>query len=234
MPAPPQRRPPTIQPLPVAAPRLQAPELPAAPAVQPEPPVAMPTPAPRAARALDATPMALPQMPSPSLPAPVAVQAEPAPVAVPAAPLRAAPAVLAPAAVAAPSADSSAAATATPSFDVAAPAGAVSPLETPRSGLGTPQAGARLGHDVATAPSLPASAPRLNLELPRARGGEISSRGSMGLLQLLPRPPETKSKLSQDIEKAAKPDCRSAYAGLGLLAAIPLAVDAARDKGCKW
>ena len=140
--------------------------------------------------------------------------------------------LVAPAAVATPAVERSTAAA--PSFDVAAPAGAASPLETPRSGVGTPQAGARLGHDVATAPSLPASAPRLNLDLPRARGGEISSRGSMGLLQLLPRPPETKSKLSQDIEKAAKPDCRNAYAGLGLLAAIRLAVDAARDKGCEW
>ncbi|MBL0150085.1 MAG: hypothetical protein IPP87_15820 [Ideonella sp.] len=122
----------------------------------------------------------------------------------------------------------------TPEFNVAAPAGVGGPNEAPRPGLGTPEAGARLGHDVATAPTLPASAPRLNLDLPRARGGEISSRGSMGLLQLLPRPPETKSKLTEGIEKAAKPDCRNAYAGLGLLAVLPLAVDAVRDKGCKW
>jgi hypothetical protein len=99
---------------------------------------------------------------------------------------------------------------------------------------GAPDAGARVGHDVATAPSLPASAPRLNLELVRPRGGMISSQGSRGLLQMLPHPPETQSKLARDIEKAAKADCRQAYNRMGLLAVVPLAVDAARDKGCRW
>jgi hypothetical protein len=50
----------------------------------------------------------------------------------------------------------------------------------------------------------------------------------------MPHPPETKSKLTEGIEKAAKPDCRQAYAGMGLAAVVPLAIDAARDKGCKW
>ena len=76
--------------------------------------------------------------------------------------------------------------------------------------------------------------PRLNLNLPSARGGELSSMGSRGALQLLPRPPEVKNKLAEDIEKAARADCRKAYAGNGLLALAPLAVDAARDKGCRW
>jgi hypothetical protein len=99
---------------------------------------------------------------------------------------------------------------------------------------GAVDAGARRGHDVATPLSLPASAPRLNLELARPRGGEISRQGPGGMLQLLPHPPDVKSKLARDIEKAARPDCRTAYAGLGLLAVVPLAVDAARSKGCGW
>jgi hypothetical protein len=42
-------------------------------------------------------------------------------------------------------------------------------------------------------------------------------------------------KLGRDIEKAARSDCRSAYSGAGLLAVVPLAIDAARkDGGCKW
>ena len=85
-----------------------------------------------------------------------------------------------------------------------------------------------------TPPSLASSAPRLNLNLPTARGGELSSMGSRGALQLMPRPPEVKSKLAEDIEKAARADCRKAYAGSGLLALGSLAVDAARDKGCRW
>jgi hypothetical protein len=93
-----------------------------------------------------------------------------------------------------------------------------------------------VGIDQATPPSAAASVPpRLNLELPRVRGGELSRGASAGMLPLLPRPPELPGKLGRDIEKTAKPDCRTAYSGAGLLAVVPLAVDAARkDGGCKW
>ena len=103
-------------------------------------------------------------------------------------------------------------------------------------GLAAPDAGSRLGHDVATAPSAPASAPRLNLQLNRPRGSELS-RGSMagGALPVLPRPPEVDDKLGRQIEKTAKADCRSAYAAAGLLAVVPLAIEAVRkDSGCRW
>ena len=106
---------------------------------------------------------------------------------------------------------------------------------SPGSSAGRPDAGAQLGHDVATAPSAPASAPRLNLDLPRTRGGELSRQSSLGVLSLLPRPPELPDKLAREINKAAKPDCREAYGGAGLLAVVPLALDALRSQGgCKW
>lgn len=114
-----------------------------------------------------------------------------------------------------------------------APAVAPAPTRTARPLGGAPDAGSRLGHDVATPPSASASAP-LNLNLPLARGGPLSSRGSSGVLQLMPRPPELKSKVDAAIDKAANADCRKAYSELGLLAAVPLALDAARDKGCRW
>jgi len=114
----------------------------------------------------------------------------------------------------------------------APPAAVAAPSLAPT--VGAPDAGARLGRDVATAPSTPASAPRpaLNLSLPR--GGELSSQGTRGVLQLLPRPPDVKSRLSESIEKAAQADCRKAYSEQGLLAVIPLVRDAAKDKGCRW
>ena len=113
------------------------------------------------------------------------------------------------------------------------------PAGVPAAALpaGRPDAGPQVGHDVATAPSAPASAPRLNLELARPRAGELSRQGATGVLQLLPRPPELPDKLSRDIDKAAKVDCRKAYQDLGLLAVVPLAADALRgskDSGCKW
>jgi len=106
----------------------------------------------------------------------------------------------------------------------------------PGAGQAAANAGARLGQDVATLPSQAASAPRLNLQLPRMRGGELS-RGMAGggALPVLPRPPEVDDKLGKKIEKSAKEDCRKAYAGAGVLAVVPLAVDALRQEGgCKW
>ena len=99
---------------------------------------------------------------------------------------------------------------------------------------GAPHVGTRLGPDVAAPPPLPPSAPRLNLELVRPGGSEISSQGPRRLFSLMPHPPELKSKLSESIEKAAKPDCRQTYASMGLAAVVPLVLDAARDNGCKW
>lgn len=100
---------------------------------------------------------------------------------------------------------------------------------------GSPQAGARVGHDVATPPSVPPSAPpRLNLDYMRPSGGALAAQPRRGALALMPAPPERKSKLAEGIEQAAKPDCRTAYAGAGLAAVVPLAMDAARGKGCKW
>lgn len=62
----------------------------------------------------------------------------------------------------------------------------------------------------------------------------MASQGVRGVLQMLPPPPERKSKLGEAIDKAGKTDCREAYQKNGLLAVVPLALDAARDKGCRW
>jgi hypothetical protein len=114
------------------------------------------------------------------------------------------------------------------------PASAVPP--TKAAPAAAADAGAQVGHDIATPASNAASAvPRLNLELSRPRGGELSRGSSRGVLPVLPRPPELDDKLARDIEKAAKIDCRKAYAGAGLLATVPLAADAlGKAGGCKW
>lgn len=101
---------------------------------------------------------------------------------------------------------------------------------------GAPDAGQHAGADAATpASAAPAVPPRLNLQLARPRGGELSRFSATGALPLLPRPPELPDKLARDIERSARADCRSAYAGAGLLAVVPLAADALRSNGgCKW
>ncbi len=105
---------------------------------------------------------------------------------------------------------------------------------TPKASAGSPNAGSRLGPDLAVPPSAAASAPRAPLNLALPRSGDMAARRSPGLIGALPQPPERKSKLEQSIEETANADCRKAYAGAGLLAVIPLALDTARGKGCKW
>lgn len=88
---------------------------------------------------------------------------------------------------------------------------------------------------IAAPPNAASSAPRQPLNLSLPRGNAVAARRGPGLLELLPQPPEpSKSKMEKAIERAANGDCREAYASTGLLAVIPLAVDAVRNKGCKW
>jgi hypothetical protein len=90
----------------------------------------------------------------------------------------------------------------------------------------------------ANAPAAPpGAAPRLNLDAIRQRAREIATEGSgsRGLLPLqIAVPLDKKSKLSEGIEKAIKPDCRSAYADMGLLAVPALVAGAVADAGCRW
>ncbi|MCY4744265.1 hypothetical protein NYO99_04710 [Pelomonas sp. UHG3] len=97
-----------------------------------------------------------------------------------------------------------------------------------------PDAGTRVGPEAAPPPQAAASAPRAPLNLSLPRGDMTARRGSSGVIALIPPPPERKSKLEQSVEDAANKDCRKAYSGAGLLAVVPLAIDAARGKGCKW
>jgi len=121
-----------------------------------------------------------------------------------------------------------------PAVDAVAPV-AASPVPGTgsRAPGGSPNAGAQQGHDVATAPSAPDSKKPLNLNLPSR--GPMASRGDgSGILPVMPKPPDTKTAMEKAVKQGERADCRDAHAGDGLLAAVPLAADAVRDKGCKW
>jgi hypothetical protein len=105
-----------------------------------------------------------------------------------------------------------------------------------------PGRGESPGNERGTAPSgdydptRPAS-PRLNLDALRNRVREIAREGSGNSVFAFPLPlPDEpkKSKLSKAIEDARKPDCRTAYQGLGLLAAVPLIANQFGDGSCRW
>jgi hypothetical protein len=80
--------------------------------------------------------------------------------------------------------------------------------------------------------------PRTDVEAVRQAGretpGSDSRRTSVVPLNLSPPKPEPDSKLGRAIQKAAQPDCRDAYAGLGLLAIPLLLKDTITDVGCRW
>jgi len=89
---------------------------------------------------------------------------------------------------------------------------------------------------VVTPSSEPGGPPHIDREASRERAREIASgrSGSRGVFNPIPIPPEAKTKEALAIEKAARPDCRDAYAGLGLLAVPVLVASAIADAGCKW
>jgi hypothetical protein len=132
----------------------------------------------------------------------------------------------------------------TPEAPQNVPARAAQPQPSPSPAAGpspigdsTVSTGATPNGNVPQSPAQPIPAPSgerpLNLEL-HPKNGPMQSKSSMGLFPVMPLPPDRKSKLADDIDKSGKSDCKTAYSGAGLLAVIPLAVDAVREKGCRW
>ena len=91
--------------------------------------------------------------------------------------------------------------------------------------------GAPVGPATVPAPPGAASAP-LRLDLPT--NGPMSPRRAVGLLPLLKPPADKEGKLEKDIDKAKRADCRDAHSESGLLAVVPIAIDAISGKGCKF
>ena len=106
--------------------------------------------------------------------------------------------------------------------------------------FGTPELDAEVFRPrVVSAPDAEGSS-HVNLDAARRRAREIASEESTsrGVLPVFNAPPpaaERKTRLGEGIEKAAKPDCRTAYAGLGLLAIFPLMASTVSDTmNCRW
>ncbi len=160
-----------------------------------------------------------------------------------AAPARVAPAPARDAAPAAPPAPRSAPADVAPASAPGKPS--PSRTETPAAGepqrlrFGAPSVDDELFGTKRDAPAAETGAPSVvTVESMKKRAREIAAEGSRsrGVLNLIPPPPvERRDKLAEDIAKAAKPDCRTAYAGMGLLAVVPLVASSVSNSGgCNW
>ncbi len=81
------------------------------------------------------------------------------------------------------------------------------------------------------------TAPPLDLDAMRKRAGEMARAGS-GNRAVLPFPmppvPTKKTKIEDALDKAHKPDCRTAYAQLGLAAVVPLIANEFGEGTCRW
>ena len=81
------------------------------------------------------------------------------------------------------------------------------------------------------------TAPSLDLDAMRKRAADLTRAGTGNRAVLpFPMPPveKPKNKLEDAIDKARKPDCAHAYAGLGLLAVVPLVANEFGEGTCRW
>jgi len=85
---------------------------------------------------------------------------------------------------------------------------------------------------------MPEAAPHIDLDAAKKRAVREMAGEGAGSPGVLPFPlpiPEKKTKEANALEKAAKPDCRTAYAGMGLLAVPALVAATVSDNGgCRW
>ncbi|WP_336235269.1 hypothetical protein [Achromobacter dolens] len=132
-------------------------------------------------------------------------------------------------------------------FAVAPPVAPSSPLSSeavepsssalPRSS--TPSS-SRLAKPSASRQATPARTPTANTPHDfRWRGEDAAAQGlprarGEARVDLAPRTRAEPSALAKGIAQSARPPCRDAHAGLGLLALPFLLADTVRDGGCKW
>lgn len=232
----------------VEVPQMQIPriETPALPALPSTPNVLIPVPEP--SRSTIAPVAAPPTVLAPPVPeAPPTVAAPP----VPAQPVEAAPAAPAQSPVVTPRVETqraepgpSAAPREAPKETPreapavrAAPTPAPAPAEAPGTDSvfrrGPPPAQTPGDYDPFSAPK-----PReLDLDALKSRAGSLARKGSgQAAVFAFPMPavPPKKSKLEEALDKAHKPDCRTAYASMGLAAVVPLVANEFGEGTCKW
>lgn len=223
-------------------PRIETPSLPSLPAT---PNVLIPVPEP--SRSTIAPVAAPPEIVAPAVPQAPAVTAPP----VPAQPVEAAPAAPAQSPTVTPRVETQRvepgpaaapreAPKETPREAPAlrpSPTPAPMPAETP----GTDSVFRRRPAPAETPPEYdPFSAPKpreLDLDAVKSQAASLARKGTgqtaVFAFPMPPVPPK-KSKLEEALDKAHKPDCRTAYASMGLAAVVPLVANEFGEGTCKW
>jgi hypothetical protein len=103
--------------------------------------------------------------------------------------------------------------------------------QTPPILHGPDNSAATSGRPAESAPAIDLDAARrFAREAGRSRSGVIAQ----DLRNFEPAQPEIETAAARAIAKAARPDCRTEYAGMGLFAIPFLLKDTVTDSGCKW
>jgi type IV secretory pathway VirB10-like protein len=86
----------------------------------------------------------------------------------------------------------------------------------------------------ATSAEVSANAPAFDIDAARTAARAVAREEGGGAQGGAALKETREEKLGRSIEKARRRDCKTAYAGMSLLAVIPLAIDTVTDTGCKW
>jgi hypothetical protein len=86
----------------------------------------------------------------------------------------------------------------------------------------------------ATPAEVPVNAPAFDIDAARTAARAVAKEEGSGMRSGATLKETREEKLGRSIEKARRHDCKTAYAGMSLLAVIPLAIDTVTDTGCKW
>jgi hypothetical protein len=218
-----------VEPPPVPAPMVQPIPAPI-PERVPNPPIARPVespvvpavPAPQIERA----PVETPPIPMPPIESIAPRVSEPAARPAESAPAREAP--VAPPPVAAPLREA-------PARIERAPV--INEAPTPRFNAPGPSTDSIRNNERAPSSTYDPTAPSVDLDAIRKRAGDLSRSGTgQRAILAFPMPPvpPKKSKIEDALDKAHKPDCRTAYSSLGLAAVVPLIANEFGEGTCKW
>jgi hypothetical protein len=86
-------------------------------------------------------------------------------------------------------------------------------------------------------PNYDPTRPAIDLDEARRRAAQMAREGTgqRALLPFpMPAPPQRKTKTEEALDKARKPDCRTAYKELGLAAVVPLIANEFGEGSCRW
>ena len=115
------------------------------------------------------------------------------------------------------------------------PAAATAPASSPQAITLAPAAPAT---PAASPDTLTQQTPKFDMEAARKTARKVAgerdpSKVGTAVGQIPDKPLQTETQLARDIAQGKRGDCRSAYAGAGLLAPVLMLLDK-KDSGCKW